>query len=737
MNDMKNKRSVRSVLIYFFASLLFIGAVLVVARYNSTLEKQFYTERSGTLMTVTQKCAECMDEIIHAGWQKLFSAEKLLLSEEMEDSLPNSRDRLPDLAARLGELTLTDTKEKEAGELILLDAGLKLYSSGGRQSRWNETGVLACGEDGTNICLSRLPYHAADETQIFLIRELDRTIAVGDTEITHLLFAIPADSLANAFLVQEYQDSSFVYIVGEDGERLCRYTQSAEFIDSFNVFHAIEEGSYVAGNTLEEMREALREDKGSVCTAFRYRNTEYYAASAGLSSGDWFLILFVPRTVLAENSDAFRASTYTFFVILLLITVFGVMLILYNIMRLSGQEKLNRQQKEANEQLALAAEKAEAASSAKTVFLSNMSHDIRTPINGIIGMTTIAKKEPGIPPRVMDCLDKIDGSSQHLLSLINDVLDMSRIESGKTVIAHDPIDIRTVSVNCASIIRGQMDGRELRFIEDFAEPEHPYLFGDELRIRQILINILGNAVKFTPDGGTIRFAMRETGAENGHASIEYTVSDTGIGMKPEFLEKIWDSFSQAEAGARSKYKGTGLGMAITKQFVDLMHGDIRVESTFGEGSTFTVTLPLDIDESAHIQEIDEEFVVDLHGKHILLAEDNELNAEIAVELLSDEGIEVTPVVNGLEALNRFAENPPGTFDLILMDIMMPEMDGLEATRRIRALEREDAARIPIIAMSANAFEEDIRKSRDSGMNAHLSKPIDIAECIKTLENYLA
>ena len=314
---------------------------------------------------------------------------------------------------------------------------------------------------------------------------------------------------------------------------------------------------------------------------------------------------------------------------------------------------------------------------------------------------------------------------------------MSRIESGKTVIAQDPINIRTVTANCCSIIRGQMENRDLELIAEEGAIVHPWLIGDELRIRQILINILGNAVKFTPDHGKIWFRVNETASDKNAATIRFEIQDTGMGMSQEFLGKIWDAFSQADNGARSKYKGTGLGMAITKQFVDLMGGTITVQSEINVGSTFVVDLPMPIDTSERIVEEQVQNVFSLKGIRALLAEDNELNMEIATELLEDEGMIITPAVNGQIALEQFRNHPPGTFDLILMDIMMPVMDGLDATRNIRATEnRPDALTVPIIAMSANAFEEDIRKSLDAGMNAHLSKPIILDEVIKTISNYV-
>ncbi len=380
-----------------------------------------------------------------------------------------------------------------------------------------------------------------------------------------------------------------------------------------------------------------------------------------------------------------------------------------------------------------AAEEARSANRAKSEFLSHMSHDIRTPINGIMGMTEIALKNVSDAARVEDCLGKISNSSQHLLSLINDVLDMSRIESGKVTVNSAPMNILATTDECASIIDGQLQDRDVELIREFGDFAHPNLIGDELHLRQILINILGNSVKFTPDGGKIYFRVRETGSADGRAHFHFEIEDTGIGMKPEFLKHIWEPFAQEDGGNRTNYKGTGLGMAITKQFVDMMGGTITVESQLHEGSIFVIKLSFDIDEhAAAAAEPPEETKFQLEGMRVMLVEDNELNTEVAQFMLEDAGITVTCVENGQLALELFQNQAEGSFDIILMDIMMPVMNGLDATRAIRALERPDAKTIPIVAMTANAYEDDIRLAREAGMNGHLSKPIGTDLLYRTL-----
>ena len=390
--------------------------------------------------------------------------------------------------------------------------------------------------------------------------------------------------------------------------------------------------------------------------------------------------------------------------------------------------------KKINQKLADAVHTAENANRAKTIFLNNMSHDIRTPMNAIMGFTDIAMKYHP-KPEVENCLQKIRESSEHLLTLINDVLDISRIESGKIKFAPIGVDIVEVTDTVLSIMYGFLSNRNITFHTHLAIPETRYVLADAVRIREVLVNILGNAVKFTGDGGSITFTSDYLpGADDRHMIVRYRVTDTGVGMTKEFLKHIFDEFSQEESSARTHYKGSGLGMAISKRYVDLMGGNISVESEKGKGSTFTVELPLELTEADKVQkQASPGDSTDLTGVKILMAEDNDLNAEIAMVQLEELGIHITRASDGKEALKIFASNQPGTFDIIFMDIMMPKMNGYEATKAIRALQnRPDARTIPIIAMTANAFAEDVQASLDAGMNDHLSKPIVMEEVIKAI-----
>ena len=381
------------------------------------------------------------------------------------------------------------------------------------------------------------------------------------------------------------------------------------------------------------------------------------------------------------------------------------------------------------------AQDANAANIAKTTFLNHMSHDIRTPMNAIVGFTDIAmKRKPD--KEVENCLKKIRQSSEYLMTLINDVLDISRIESGKLEYKPVPADLRDMINTVLSIAKGYMENRDLNLYVSREELKTPYVMADELRIREVLLNIISNAVKFTKDGGTISFVAENCpGNDEHHVIVRYRISDTGIGMSEEFQSRIFDEFTQENDGARTSYKGTGLGMAIAKKYVDLMGGKIEVSSRQGVGSTFTVEIPLRIAEQI-LTEKEEKLRkdMDLHGLHVLLAEDNDLNAEIAVSLLEEQGMIVTRAADGKSALLQFCNTAPGTFDLILMDIMMPEMNGYETTKAIRNLSnRPDGKEIPIIAMTANAFAEDVQAALDAGMDDHVAKPMDMDILISAIE----
>lgn len=463
-----------------------------------------------------------------------------------------------------------------------------------------------------------------------------------------------------------------------------------------------------------------------------------------------FLLLFIATAIIIigfyvyVNNNLDEASIYntndfihTVVIYFSFLSIIVVFLLLFSILIFTSSKndkRMMRQQEENNRMLSHEAEIANKANLAKSKFLSHMSHDIRTPINGIIGMTNIAISNIDNHNKVEECLQKIDVASSHLLSLINDILDMSRIENGKITISTEPLNINYILDKCTAIIEGHLNNRNIRFITEFSPFNYPYFKGDEMHLLQILINILGNAVKFTPDGGKIYFRVKEGKKCGDIINYHFEIEDTGIGMKQEYISHIWTPFSQEHNTSRSEYKGTGLGLAITKQLVTLLDGEVTVESEEHKGSKFTVILPFEITVENEVPSVQNDNI-NLKGLKVLLVEDNELSKEIEKDILENHGAIITEADNGKVAVDILCNSNVNHFDLILMDVMMPIMDGLTATKTIRELKRPDAQNIPIIAMTANAYEEDVKKALNAGMNAHLSKPIEINKFLKAIEKF--
>lgn len=387
---------------------------------------------------------------------------------------------------------------------------------------------------------------------------------------------------------------------------------------------------------------------------------------------------------------------------------------------------------------------AEEANQSKTTFLSRMSHEIRTPMNGIIGMLTLAEGKLEKDNPAMQYLEKVDELSDHLLSLINDILDMSRIEAGRVQLESKPFSLRQLADRLYDMFAKSLEARGVHYEVRFEDMTVDYVIGDELRISQVIINFLSNAVKFTSEGEII-VTFRQMMQSAGHVDLMIRVHDTGIGMAPEFINRIFRPFEQESIETTKHYGGTGLGMAITDHIVRLMGGEIVVESEPGKGSDFSVYLHLPEaeapEQTAKVKALseddaDEKMQDSFKGRHILLAEDNEVNAMIAVEILQEMGAEVDVAENGEVAVERFSAQPADCYDFILMDVQMPVMDGRTATRHIRALNREDAKTIPIFGLSADAFVEDERLSKESGMNRHFSKPVDFRRLQKEIGVFL-
>ena len=452
-------------------------------------------------------------------------------------------------------------------------------------------------------------------------------------------------------------------------------------------------------------------------------NKQTYMVFAEEIEGGWLSISLINTKVFYQPLEIILF----FLVLLTVLEAIVFIVVLYNL---------------SEKNLALAsAQEAHDASRAKSRFLSRMSHEIRTPINAIIGLDSIALHDESISPRTRDELNKIGTSARHLLSIVNDILDMSRIESGRMELKEEIFSFQEFLDQINIIVNGQCQEKGLRFVQNRTTELEDYYKGDSLKLKQVIINILGNSVKFTDPPGEITFLVGQTHLTSDKAEILFTMKDTGIGIDKEYLPRLFDAFSQEDTDNTSRYGGSGLGMAITRSFVEMMEGDIQVESEKGVGTTFFVTVNLGrVQESELLPEKKEEETqteASLEGLHVLIAEDQEMNAEVLADLLDLEEITSEWARDGSQAVDLFARSEKGHFDAILMDMRMPVMDGLAATRNIRSLERSDAASIPIIALSANAFEEDVKQCLQAGMNAHLSKPVDIDLLKKCLADQIS
>lgn len=496
--------------------------------------------------------------------------------------------------------------------------------------------------------------------------------------------------------------------------------------DGVNGLIALPDPSY--RGLLYEMRRSWGELKTEIAKVrSNEENNELYNLS------EQYFVL-ADQTVSAAEVYAERNVTEAVRRLMSLNLIFVILVILFVV--------YERRQKK----LSIALLTAENASREKSEFLSRMSHEIRTPMNGILGMTAIAKMSMGNDEKVEDCLDKIELSSGYLLALLNDILDMSRIESGKIELCQESFELGRLLDQVEVMFRLKAEEAGLLFQVKADRLPAPAVIGDGLRIRQVIVNIVSNAIKFTPSGGRVTLELKEE-MEEELVKLEFVVEDTGIGISDEFLHRLFVPFEQAHANTAVQYGGTGLGLAISYQFIKMMGGDIEVASKLNQGTRFTVrlSLPYVCEESAAalddshegLEEPAKQQEYDFAGISVLLAEDNEINSEIVKTLLEFCGARVTQTWDGEEVVNVFAESGPGQFDLILMDIQMPKTDGLAACGKIRAMKRPDAGQIPIVGLSANAFRQDRNMALENGMNEYLAKPIDKDRLYEVVQRYRA
>ena len=448
-----------------------------------------------------------------------------------------------------------------------------------------------------------------------------------------------------------------------------------------------------------------------------------------LKQRDYYIFAYLPDLEVFHNLPLSVAG-----VILLYLSMFGIFWYWSYRTGLAHRKQEQERDEKYKAELLIAAKKAEAANAAKTEFLQRMSHDIRTPLNGICGMINMADHYADNMEKQTEYRKKVKEASNLLLELVNDVLDMSKLESGEIVLEEVPFNLSSISGEVFIVIEQVAAERNIRIVWEKNEIIHQDLIGSAEYVKRVMMNILSNAIKYNRENGSIYLSCVEIPSEQPEmATMEFVCRDTGIGMTEEFQKYVFEPFAQEDSGSRTKFAGTGLGMAIAKKLVEKMGGTIAFESEKGVGTTFVIRVPFKIDPDAGKRE-EQKDVSDksIKGLRILLAEDNELNMEIAEFVLQNEGVDVTKAWNGQEAVERFQNSKPGEFDVILMDIMMPVMNGYEATKKIRSLDREDAKKIPIIAMTANAFAEDRIRTKEAGMDEHIPKPIDVKLLIKVI-----
>lgn len=581
------------------------------------------------------------------------------------------------------------------------------------------------------------PFNAAGLTFINIISE---------NKISHVKSRLRLDS---------YDGQAFSTVINSDGYIL---TSKGGPEDKNNFFAELESGR-VKGSSAERVIERI-ESQEKFAVDFESSTGESFSLIfKPIGDTRWTFVMKVPQAVFSRQSYFISLLSFSMMFVCL-----GVVLVLLaRMVKVSQRERERAReletQKERQKSLELialqkeelevqkvaledAVKQVEFANKAKSSFLFNMSHDIRTPMNAVIGFTGIAKKYIDNKEKVLDCLNKVDLSSNYLLKLINDVLDMARVESGKVVIREERVCIEEIAQNLVVLVKQSVGAKKHEVTLHCEDVTNRFVYADRLHVNQVVLNILSNAVKYTKDGGKISLTLRETPSEKKNfGKFYFIVEDNGVGMDSEMLSHIYDSFYRVESATRSGIQGTGLGMAIAKLLVEQMGGNIEIESELGKGTKATLSFEFQIAEDIS-SEVESEMdavpgrKVDFSGLHVLLVEDNELNREIAVDLLQEFGMVVDEACDGSEAVNIIQKFAPDHYNFVLMDIQMPVMDGYAATVAIRALNDGAFANLPIIAMTANAFEEDKRKALAFGMNAHVSKPIDRGQLIQILTEYV-
>ena len=732
----------------------FVSIVLILTLFimsQTYIQNLVYHERLNQMEEVTHQMFRSLEDVIDTHWDEVNVQCNYLYCTPLKTDTEFYR-----YLKKLSELS--NYHERQI-ELVAVDSDGHYYTENGGMGLLREMNYLADSPQWVSYVSNSL---TVDDSRMVFLEKLSTPITLqsGEKEITLCYFGISQSmtQLNDYFRCDAYENNNSVYVLDDNGFKLFN-ANDTELLKGHNVYTVLSRMSYLHGSSFAEAKERL-DRTGSCYSNAVLDGTEYFYALKQMENAQWTLAFLVPAKYVAVNTQ--KLVSIVMIIIIVIAMVFSVITVFVGwfLLRQKQQQELQAE-KEANLRLeqynihltqvndelrqaqdiaAEALQSAERASKAKTDFLANMSHDIRTPMNAIIGITTLMKNELHQPEKLAEHLDKLENSGQLLLGIINDILDMSRIESGKTTLNVEKMNLPQQISQLDSIIRQQAGQRRQTFTVN-THLQHENVLADPNRLNRVLMNILSNAVKYTPTGGHIRFEVDELPRNEHYARYRFVVQDDGIGMSEAYQKTLFDPFTREERSGTNKVQGTGLGMAITKNIVDLMGGSINVESTTGKGTRFEVVLEFPVDAEAdtvpeaQVLPEEEEETSPLSGMKFLCAEDNAINAEILEMLLEANGASCTICSNGQEIVDAFASVKPGEYDMILMDVQMPVMDGLEATRRIRSGENPLGRIIPILAMTANAFLEDMQKSREAGMDEHLSKPVDIAALEQTVKRF--
>ena len=712
--------------------------------YHTYIQDIIYEERLNQMEEITRQMFQNLEDVIDSHWNRVTEE-----CNYLRDANVQTTDELCKYMKKKYELS---AYARQRITLMAVDSEGGYYTESGNRGLFRELDYFEESPEKISFVFDSM---TDNQSKMVFLDRLPEPIHLqnGEKKTTILYFGIVQDmeQLNPYFECDAYNGNNSVYVLDDNGFKLFNSNQ-VELIKGHNVFSVLQKMKYLHNSSFDKTKAEL-EEKGCSYSNAVLDGTEYFYGLKRMENAEWTLIFLVPAEYVATNTLKLVNFVMVFIVIFTVIVAVCVMLGISFVMYRNQQEAIRverennakletvntklRQAKQAAED---AFQVAQEANRSKSSFLANMSHDIRTPMNAIIGITSLIRHDAGDKGKVIEYADKIDTSSQHLLGIINNVLDMSKIEAGKTVFKYSDFSIVDFIQELDTIFHSQIYEKQQTFTITKENIRHEWVSGDRVHLMQIFSNLLSNAIKYTQEGGEIQFLVEEYETKSrAYARYRFLVSDNGMGMSADFKNTIFDAFTREESSMTNKIQGTGLGMAITKNLVEAMGGTIDVESEPGQGSCFEILMDLKTAEDQSVSliphtEKDEPEGNILQGMRFLCAEDNEINAEILTELLKIEGAECTICENGEEILKTFEQSAPGDYDMILMDVQMPVMNGYEATKAIRQSSHELAKTIPVIAMTANAFSEDIQHSLAAGMNAHISKPVEMEVLKKTIKS---